>query len=150
VISMAVVYIMGLVMSAMFLITRKFLRARQGSGTSKAERCLYSLSGISLPWAMTLAPMVFAMELVFAFTIPIQNWPQTIEFFNEVESSSAFLFEFPIMFMGITLVSFVIGYFDNPRGMYDTVTALRDQWLWILLVLYVAVGIVGAMTGLLA
>jgi hypothetical protein len=149
VISIAVVYIMGLVMSATFLITRKFMRTRQGSGTSKAERCLYSLSGISLPWAMILAPIVFAMELVFAFTIPIQNWPQTIEFFNEVESSSVFFFQFPIMFAGITLVSFVIGYFDNPRGRYDIVTAVRDLWLWILLVLYVIVGILGVLTGLL-
>jgi hypothetical protein len=149
VISIAIVYMLGLVTFAVFLITRKFLRAHQGNEASKAERCLYILSGISLAWMMVLAPIVFVMELVFVFTIPVQNWPQIVEFFNDAETSSVLFFQFPLMFVGIKVMSLVIGYFDYPRRNFDTINAVGDWWLWILLVLYIAVGIAGVFTGLL-
>jgi hypothetical protein len=98
---------------------------------------------------MLIAPIVLAMELLFIITIPMQSWSHTVEFLNDLESSSVFRFQFPLIFVGFTITYLVIGYFDNRQRMYETVNAVGNQWLWALLVLHVTVGITGVLTGLL-
>jgi hypothetical protein len=146
VIDFTIAYVLGLATFSLFLVTRKFLRTRQGNESSKTERCLYSLSVISLFWMVLIAPLIFAMELLFVFITPVQSWSHTVELFNEYSNPFS---SFKITFAAITVGCFVIGYFDNQRGMYGTVNAVCNQWLCVLLVLYVVVGLVGVFTGLL-
>lgn len=149
-IDFTIAYVLGLATFSLFLVTRKFLRTRRGNEPSKTERCLYILNVFFLVWMVLLAPMVFAMELLFIFTIPVQSWPHIVELFNEYSYPFS---QIAIMFVATIVASFVCGYFGDWQRKPEFVITKGNQWLWALLVLYVIVyvivGLIGALTGLL-
>jgi hypothetical protein len=149
VIDVLILYMFGLLASVTFLVTRKFLRARQDNETTRADRWLYSLGLVSLT-GMTLAALfVFMIELLFVLTIPVQGWSHTIEFLNDLFPVSSAIFVVLPLALSIVLYIVMGYYMPMPRGEYNTVTTMRNRWLWALLVLYVVVGMVGILTGFL-
>lgn len=144
-IDIAIIYTLGLAFLVIFLISKKYRRNRQNSEVTKTEKFLNCLSLVSLTWIFMSAFMVFLMELAFVLYMPQQDWFHIVEFLNDRALSSSSFLSWLTMPLLISVAIPVIGYYMK----LDLLNELGKSWEWILLALYVIVGIVGMLTGLL-
>ncbi len=149
VILLALTYIAGIVLFATFLVTRRYLRRRQGNAVSRIDKCLNSLNWMSYLWISVLAPMFVLMELIIG-TMQVFVGLGSVEFLSDMLSLSPGLWAtIAFMYAVNTIMILVHGYRDDPRGDSAPAKAASKRWLWTLTVLFAIAAIVGILTGIL-
>ncbi|MCK4566806.1 MAG: hypothetical protein KAU48_05800 [Candidatus Thorarchaeota archaeon] len=145
VIPLVLMYIFGVALLATFLVTKRYLNSQSGSISSK-EKYVHGVNFMSFSWTFTCIFMVSFMEFLIIRT-PTSLWPSVIEFFNE--SLSLFSLYTLIMLSILSVTMFVAGYKIEKRESYFPVNAIGKKWLVFFIILYIVVGIVGGITGIL-
>lgn len=135
VILLVVIYVMGIMMFAAYLVTREVLRKQRSKAVSRTERHLHALNVMSYFWVMTAAISLPLMEFL-AVTIP-----ESVEVLDSLFMISIFLMT--------TIGGLAAGYLDNPRARCVSAGPIGKQWLWPLAILFAVLGIVGVLTEVL-
>ena len=138
VILLVVLYVMGIMMFAAYLVTREFLGKQRAKAVSRIERHLHALNVMSYFWVMIAAIMLPLMEFL------VVTRPTLFEILNE-KLSPLMIFVFFVN----TMSGLIAGYSDDPRARNVSAGPIGKQWLWLLAALFAVLGVVGVLTGAL-
>jgi hypothetical protein len=143
---LVVMYILGVVLLALFILTRKILMPQGDSLPTRSLKAIRALNFLSFLLLLPILVLFGLIDLFMATTTPLL-WPKAIEFLNEAFGYTTFWDIFPIILLSI--FALVGAYVGKWREDYMPVNTINIQWQLVFVTILIVLGFMGAAVGVL-